>query len=181
MPVRRMLVTESVFDETEALARLRRKPSVSEAACSVMVAAIARYPEHEHVFTCNWDPSTQTITAAELLVRGMRDQAFAMAADFPPNAMAVHNHPTGQVEPSTKDLDCAQMLAGHGIGFAIVNNLASEVFVVREPRMTYEWYQPKPRAMKSWQLGRAVFTWMGPKADRGPLASLPVEKKGVSQ
>jgi ATP-dependent DNA helicase DinG len=46
--------------------------------------------------------------------------------------MLVHNHPSGLLEPSSADLEVAARLHDDGIGFAIVNNVATELYVVVE-------------------------------------------------
>jgi ATP-dependent DNA helicase DinG len=52
----------------------------------------------------------------------------------------VHNHPSGDLEPSAADLAVAANLFEAGLGSAIVDNDASEVYVVVEP--------PAPRVVK---------------------------------
>ncbi len=44
----------------------------------------------------------------------------------------IHNHPTGNLEPSNPDLQIASKLANDGIGFLIVNNEVSEYYAVIE-------------------------------------------------
>jgi ATP-dependent DNA helicase DinG len=46
--------------------------------------------------------------------------------------MLVHNHPSGALEPSGADLEVAANLHDGGIGFGIVNNGATELYVVVE-------------------------------------------------
>src|SRR5689334_246260 len=46
--------------------------------------------------------------------------------------MLVHNHPSGILEPSTADLEIAGRIHDDGIGFGIVDNLASDLYVVVE-------------------------------------------------
>ena len=46
--------------------------------------------------------------------------------------MLLHNHPSGNLEPSPADLDVAARLHDDGIGFAIIDNDAADVYVVVE-------------------------------------------------
>ena len=46
--------------------------------------------------------------------------------------MLVHNHPSGVLEPSGPDLEIAARVHGDGIGFGIIDNAASEIYVVVE-------------------------------------------------
>src|SRR5262245_59058489 len=46
--------------------------------------------------------------------------------------MMVHNHPSGILDPSDEDLNVAARIHDDGVGFAITNNAASELYVVVE-------------------------------------------------
>src|SRR6185437_9549456 len=46
--------------------------------------------------------------------------------------MLVHNHPSGNLDPSPQDLEIAARLHDDGIGFGIVKNTATELHVVVE-------------------------------------------------
>ena len=46
--------------------------------------------------------------------------------------MLLHNHPSGNLEPSAADLEVAARLHDDGIGFAIIDNDATDVYVVVE-------------------------------------------------
>ncbi len=44
----------------------------------------------------------------------------------------IHNHPGGNLTPSSADLRIASILGNQGIGFYIVNNEITEVYAVAE-------------------------------------------------
>jgi ATP-dependent DNA helicase DinG len=67
--------------------------------------------------------------------------------------MLVHNHPSGILEASNPDLHVAAKLHDDGIGFAIVNNDASDIYVVVEV--------PAPTEHKSLDFG-AIDRDLGP-------------------
>ena len=50
-----------------------------------------------------------------------------------PGDVVIHNHPSGDLTPSAEDLQIASVLGNEGVGFYIVNNSVSEVYVVVEP------------------------------------------------
>src|SRR5439155_13961503 len=53
--------------------------------------------------------------------------------------MVLHNHPSGELEPSTADLNIAARLHDAGVGFGILNNTATDLYVVVEvPRARAE-------------------------------------------
>lgn len=65
--------------------------------------------------------------------RGNSNAVLAAVRDPAPGGVLVHNHPSGELRPSHADLAVAERLWEMGIGFAITNNAASELYVVLEP------------------------------------------------
>jgi ATP-dependent DNA helicase DinG len=61
--------------------------------------------------------------------------------------MLIHNHPSGNLEPSDPDMNVASRLHDDGIGFAIVDNAASELYVVVEVPMAREFDGLDPDAI----------------------------------
>lgn len=68
-----------------------------------------------------------------VVARGQRQAVLAATRFAPPGSLVVHNHPSGILEPSDADLRVAQALHEQGYGFAIVDNEATELYVVVEP------------------------------------------------
>ena len=50
----------------------------------------------------------------------------------------MHNHPSGNLTPSDADLNIASQAAESGLGFYIVNNDVTDVYVVVEPVLSRE-------------------------------------------
>ena len=48
-------------------------------------------------------------------------------------SVLIHNHPSGQLLPSDADLNVASEASENGCGFYIINNSATEIYVVVEP------------------------------------------------
>ena len=72
------------------------------------------------------------ITAARTVARGTVDMVLALPAAAARGEMLLHNHPSGRLDPSAADLGVAAHLHDAGVGFAIVNNAATEIYVVVE-------------------------------------------------
>lgn len=73
------------------------------------------------------------IVEPRAVARGNREAVLAAARDAPEGSVMIHNHPTGELEPSDADLDMAYRMYERGIGTAIVDNEATRLYVVVEP------------------------------------------------
>lgn len=79
------------------------------------------------------------ITVIRPVARGTAEEVLALPGIADRGEMLLHNHPSGLLEPSPADLSIAARLHDGGIGFAIVNNDATELYVVVEvPRVKAE-------------------------------------------
>ncbi len=72
------------------------------------------------------------VSTVKTVARGKSSCVLALPGFARRGQMLVHNHPSGNLEPSHADLDVAARLHDDGIGFAIVDNDASELYVVVE-------------------------------------------------
>ena len=72
------------------------------------------------------------IASARAVARGTVDMVLALPGVARRGEMLLHNHPSGRLEPSVADLNVAARLHDGGVGFGIVNNDASELYVVVE-------------------------------------------------
>lgn len=72
------------------------------------------------------------ITAARTIARGTVGEVLALPGAARRGEMLLHNHPSGQLEPSGADLHVAARLHDDGVGFGIVCNDGSELYVVVE-------------------------------------------------
>jgi ATP-dependent DNA helicase DinG len=81
------------------------------------------------VGTVDSDGMVQTVRA---VARGDVRSVLALPGFAERGEMLIHNHPSGNLEPSEPDLDVASRLHDDGIGFGIVDNAASELYVVIE-------------------------------------------------
>ncbi|MEZ4587027.1 MAG: helicase C-terminal domain-containing protein [Gemmatimonadales bacterium] len=73
------------------------------------------------------------------VARGRADMVLALPGVAQRGEMLLHNHPGGDLEPSHADLDIAARLHDGGIGFGIIDNQATDLYVVVEvPRARVE-------------------------------------------
>lgn len=72
------------------------------------------------------------LTNARVVARGTIDRVLALPGVAERGEMLLHNHPSGVLEPSVPDLNVAARLHDGGMGFGIVNNEGSDLYVVVE-------------------------------------------------
>jgi len=73
-----------------------------------------------------------TVVNAVPVARGTVNAVLALPGVAARGQMVLHNHPSGVLEPSQADLNVAARLHDAGVGFGIVNNPATELYVVVE-------------------------------------------------
>ncbi len=73
-----------------------------------------------------------TVTSARVVARGTVDMVLALPGVARRGEMFLHNHPGGRLDPSGADLAVAARLHDGGIGFGILDNEATELYVVVE-------------------------------------------------
>jgi ATP-dependent DNA helicase DinG len=95
-------------------------------------AEIERARGNEVCFVAHVD-DTGTVVDARVVARGHDHAVLAAAREAPPGSILLHNHPSGDLTPSDADLRVAAQLHTQGVGLAIVDNRASEMYVVVEP------------------------------------------------
>src|SRR6476469_4524727 len=104
---------------------------LSSAASGAIRAAIRMAGGREVCFACTVDDEG-IVQTARVVARGDAVSVLALPCFASRGEMLVHNHPSGVLEASNPDLQVAARLHDDGIGFAIVNNQATELYVVIE-------------------------------------------------
>ena len=80
-----------------------------------------------------------TISGARVVSRGTVDRVLALPGVAGCGEMLLHNHPSGHLSPSGADLGVAAQLHDNGVGFGIISNDATRLYVVVEvPRSREE-------------------------------------------
>ncbi|HEY7682814.1 MAG TPA: helicase C-terminal domain-containing protein [Gemmatimonadales bacterium] len=82
-------------------------------------------------FVAQVDPDGQ-VCGARVVARGTVDRVLALPGIAAAGEMLLHNHPTGILEPSMADLSVASRLHDSGVGFGIIDNTGSSLYVVVE-------------------------------------------------
>jgi ATP-dependent DNA helicase DinG len=104
---------------------------LSAKAALAIRAAVRLAGGREVCFVCTID-GDGVVQSARVVARGDAQCVLALPGFANRGEMLVHNHPSGVLQPSGADLDVAARLHDDGIGFAIVDNAASELYVVIE-------------------------------------------------
>ena len=139
---------------------LRHAPAsdlrLSPAAAQQIRAEVGKARGREVCFLARVGPD-RVLVEPRAVARGNDAAVLAAARDADEGSVMIHNHPSGDLEPSDADLGVAARLYEEGIGTAITNNTADRLFVVVEP--------PKPRVVEPLEIDR-LEALIGPA---GPL------------
>lgn len=116
----------------------RPEARISPNAAAAVRAAIRLAGGREVCFVCSMDEHG-VIASARVVARGDVTSVLALPGFARRGELLLHNHPSGNLEPSGPDLDIAARMHDAGVGFAIVDNDARELYVVVEiPRARRE-------------------------------------------
>jgi ATP-dependent DNA helicase DinG len=96
-----------------------------------MRAAIRLAGGREVCFVATVDDEN-VVCAARVVARGDSRSVLALGGVAKRGEMLLHNHPSGDLEPSPADLDVAVRLHDDGVGFGIIDNDARQLYVVVE-------------------------------------------------
>jgi ATP-dependent DNA helicase DinG len=72
------------------------------------------------------------VATVRVAARGDSTSVLALPGFARKGELLIHNHPSGRLDPSDADLNVAAQMHDNGVGFAIVNNDATELYVVVE-------------------------------------------------
>lgn len=101
------------------------------AAAAAVRAAIRLAGGREVCFTCSVDAAGM-IATARVVARGDATSVLALPGFAGAGELLLHNHPSGNLDPSEPDLQVAARLHDLGVGFAITDNAAERLYVVVE-------------------------------------------------
>ncbi len=105
-------------------------PEVQEALAREIAGVGGR--EVYFVAEVAWVGEECFITSARAVARGTLDEVLALPGVAEKGRMVLHNHPSGDLEPSQADLNVAFRVYQGGAGFGIIDNDATSVNVVAE-------------------------------------------------
>jgi ATP-dependent DNA helicase DinG len=101
-------------------------------AASVFRAAVAEAGGRE-VFAVGTLDEDGLVCGITVGARGSRNAVPALQPFIEAGGAIIHNHPSGELEPSEADLSVASRYGNEGIAFYIVDNEVASVYVVAEP------------------------------------------------
>lgn len=104
---------------------------LSRAAATALRTAIKLAGGNEVCFVAAVDDEGM-ITTARPVARGDIRSVLAMPGVAERGEMLLHNHPSGLLTPSDADLEVAHRVHMNGVGFGIIDNAATRVYVVAE-------------------------------------------------
>jgi len=93
--------------------------------------------------------SSRRVDDVELLARGNLSAVPALIGSLTPGSVAIHNHPSGSLDPSDQDLEMASILGNSGIGFSIVDNEVTRDYQVIPPFVPTETAPVTPEDVSS--------------------------------
>jgi ATP-dependent DNA helicase DinG len=100
-------------------------------AAAAVRAAIALAGGREVCFVCTMD-ADGCVQTARVVARGDVRSVLALPGFAQRGELLLHNHPSGALDPSDADLEIAARMHDSGVGFAITDNEARELYVVVE-------------------------------------------------
>ncbi len=106
--------------------------SFSSDALSLMRHAISDARGNEVFFLGRTDVSLR-VTEVQVLARGSKEAVPAILQDCTHGDVVIHNHPSGNLQPSAADIEIASRLGAQGVAFYIVDNSLEAVYKVVEP------------------------------------------------
>ncbi|OLC73376.1 MAG: hypothetical protein AUH78_13885 [Gemmatimonadetes bacterium 13_1_40CM_4_69_8] len=132
---------------------------MAPAVGALLRAEIAAAHGREVSFVARLDGNGR-IVEARVAARGTVDSVLALPGIAARGELLLHNHPSGVLEPSGADLAVAARLHDGGVGFGIVDNAVTELYVVVEV----------PHARRASRLDAVDVA--GLLSERGPVARL---------
>jgi ATP-dependent DNA helicase DinG len=85
------------------------------------------------VFVLGKTNNKRVVESAEVIARGNAVEVPAITRICRTGDVVIHNHPSGVLKPSSADNRIASYLGNEGIGFYIVNNEVTDIYVSIEP------------------------------------------------
>lgn len=109
-----------------------QKNSFSEKAREEIAETIKESFENEVFFAGSLDENG-VVDNIRVVARGNDYSVPAIVDSVKSGEVVIHNHPSGNLTPSDEDIHMAGIFGNLGVGFYIVNNSVSSVYVVVEP------------------------------------------------
>lgn len=109
-----------------------QKDFFSESVKSTIKSVIKDASGNE-VFFVGTFSGRYVIEEVKVVARGNDYSVPAVIESAEPGDVVIHNHPSGTLTPSEQDIQIASVFGNQGVGFLIIDNNASQIYVVVEP------------------------------------------------
>jgi len=100
------------------------------------------------------------VESVQVVARGNKNLVPAITNTAHTGDVVIHNHPSGVLQPSEPDAMIASQVGNEGIGFFIINNTVTDIYVVVEPQ------KPKEVALLSVPHLKKLLSHEGPLAQK---------------
>lgn len=121
---------------------------LTKAAAGVVRSEIERARGNEVCFIAEVGPDG-AVERPVAVARGHRSAVLAAVKDAEWGSLVIHNHPSGDLDPSDADLEVAAALYAQGLGLAICDNEARELYVVVDPPRSNEMEDLDPTSIEA--------------------------------
>jgi ATP-dependent DNA helicase DinG len=111
---------------------MTRVLGLSTSAAEVIRTEIERARGNEVCFVASVGDDG-LVSSPRTVARGNARAVLAALSEAPAGSLAIHNHPSGVLDPSQADMRVAAAAYAQGLGFGITDNRARELYVVVEP------------------------------------------------
>ena len=91
-----------------------------------------RHAGGNEVFFIGKSNKKSIVENAQVVARGNKHMVPAITNIVHTGDIVIHNHPSGNLEPSDADTSIASMLGNEGVAFYIINNSVSNIYIVVE-------------------------------------------------
>lgn len=105
---------------------------ITDDACSVLKEEIRKASGNE-VFFLGKTNAERQVVAVKPVARGNDFSAPAILHISEPGDVVIHNHPGSNLTPSHNDIEVASFFGNMSVGFFIIDNDATDIYVVVEP------------------------------------------------
>ncbi len=109
-----------------------QKDFFSESVKSTLKSVIEDASGNEVFFVGSFS-GRYVIEEVKVVARGNDYSVPAVIESAKPGDVVIHNHPSGTLTPSEQDIQIASVFGNQGVGFLIIDNNASQIYVVVEP------------------------------------------------
>ncbi|MCK5391114.1 MAG: DEAD/DEAH box helicase family protein [Deltaproteobacteria bacterium] len=109
-----------------------QKDFFSESVKSTIKSVIKDASGNEVFFVGSFS-GRYVIEEVKVVARGNDYSVPAVIESAKPGDVVIHNHPSGTLTPSEQDIQIASVFGNQGVGFLIIDNNASQIYVVVEP------------------------------------------------